>query len=272
MSEAGGLTGVLLHPIGESTSGKVLETTSECADALRGLAALRRGGPIRLTDHHIRLALAAAPIRPTPFAWSARTARRGLGLAALRSLVDGSVRSPIEGVRLQMAQAMRVSQGQRPTSSLEQWLSSLPVAGRAMVAAEASTWVTPLWTALDWSAFDERPLIGRDHWWDSPNSALLGLRSRAEVRSTVRDAEGRVRSVHLVVLGGARRPSSRAELSVVALVEALRRQTGIVPGRVVGWWPESGHHVRLDVDDTVLRQGVDTVSRALLGVPEGAAA
>ncbi len=272
MSETAGLTGVLLHPLQSGQSGELWETTSECAAALRGLAAERRGGPIRLTDHHIRQALAPMPTRPTPFVWSARTARRGLGLAALRLLVDGSVRTPIEGVRAQMVQAMRVGLGQRPTSSLEQWLSTLPAAGRAIVAAEATTWVTPLLTALDWSAFDERPLIGRDHWWDSPSSALLGLRSRAEVRSTVRDAEGVVRSVHLVVLSGARRPSSRAELSVVALVEALRRQTGVMPGRVVGWWPESGLSVRVDVDHTVLRQGVDTVSQALLGVPAKAAA
>src|SRR5580698_1107976 len=171
MLETRDLTGTLLQPIQSGSSGELAEITSECAAALRGLAAARRGGPIRLTDHHIRLALAATPIRPTPFAWSARTARRGLGLAALRTLVDGSVRTPIEGVRAQMAQAMRVGQGQRPTSSLEQWLSSLPPAGRAMVAAEATTWVTPLWTALEWSAFDEQPIIGRDHWWDSPNSA-----------------------------------------------------------------------------------------------------
>jgi hypothetical protein len=116
---------------------------------------------------------------------------------------------------------------------------------------------------VDWEALGEVPLIGRDHWWESPHSSLLALRSRADVRTG---------SAHLVTLTGPRRDSVRAELSVIALVEALRAREGEVPGRVVGWWPESGHLVRVEVEPAVLTLGVSAVTRTLLRGRERAAA
>ena len=102
------------------------------------------------------------------------------------------------------------------------WLAALPAAGLTAVQADAATWATRLWCALDWEAFEEPPVIGRDRWWDSPHSSLLAIRSRAEVRSVVTDGEGSPFSVHLVVLGGPRRPTIRSELSVLAMVEAMQ--------------------------------------------------
>jgi phytoene dehydrogenase-like protein len=139
---------------------------------------------------------------------------------------------------------------------MDLWLSDLAPAGRAAVGAAAVTWATRLWCALDWNAFTTPPLIGRDHWWDSPHTSLLALRGRAEVRTDV---------AHLVMLSGPRRDTIRAELSVVALVEFLRSRGGNVPGRVIGWWPDSGHMVRVDVEPAVLDGGVAAVARALLG-------
>ncbi|HWE67777.1 MAG TPA: hypothetical protein VG298_14140 [Acidimicrobiales bacterium] len=222
-------------------------------------------GPFRLTDHAVRTALTPRQDAgtDTPFAWSARTARRALGVAAVRSLATGQVRSPTEGVRSRVAQATRSGEGHHPTSAMDRWLASLPAAALNAVVAEAVTWATRLWSALDWSAFETAPTIGRDHWWNSPHSSLLAIRSRAEVRSAVRDSAGQPASVHLVVLGGARRATVRAELSVVALVEALRRSDPLPPGRVVGWWPDSGHLVRVEIDRSTLDTGVVAVARAL---------
>ncbi len=223
------------------------------------------GVSLRLTDHDVRVALTGEPNWDRPFAWSAPTARRGLGILAVRALVGGQVRTPTDGVRAAMAEAMRISQGQRPMSSMEGWLAGLGAAGRAAVAAEAVTWATRLWTALEWAALPPAPVIGQDRWWNSPRSSLLALRSRAEVRCTTHDADGAPLGVHLVVLGGGRRASVRDELSVVALTEALRANHDEVPGRVVGWWPDSGRLVRVDVNRAILERGLQTVTKAMSG-------
>jgi hypothetical protein len=146
---------------------------------------------------------------------------------------------------------------------MDQWLAGLSAAGCAAVQADAVTWATRLWTSLEWKAFAAPPTIGRDHWWDSPHSSLLALRSRAEVRATSIDGRGNPVSVHLVVLGGPRRSSIRSELSVVALVEALQAPDALPPGRIVGWWADSGHVVKVEFDEGLLREGVAAVARTL---------
>ncbi len=203
----------------------------------------------------------------TPFAWSARTARRALGLASLRALLTGAVRSPIDGVTLAIDDAVRAArQGENAASPMDRWLAGLPTASRAAVQAAAVTWATRLWCALDWTAFEEPPTIGRDHWWDSPHSSLLALRSRAEVRSVARDQAGSPFSVHLVVLGGPRRATIRFELSVAAVVEVLCSRRSLPPGRMVGWWPDSGHLVTVEIDQLALHDGVTAVARTLASV------
>ena len=101
------------------------------------------------------------------------------------------------------------------------------------------------------------PVIGRDRWWDSPHSALLALRGRADVRTD---------RANLVVLSGPRRDSVRAELALVTLVESLRTRGGDVPGRVVGWWPDSGHLVRVEPEPAVLTLGAEAVALVLGGL------
>ena len=64
--------------------------------ALAGLAVRRAGaGPFRVTDHDVRVALGSGVVETDdePFAWSARTARRAVGLAAVRSLVAAGART-----------------------------------------------------------------------------------------------------------------------------------------------------------------------------------
>ena len=149
-----------------------------------------------------------------------------------------------------------VGDGSRGSSHLDRWLTGLSPAARAAVAAEAVTWATRLWCAVDWPALPVAPVIGRDQWWDSPHSALLALRARADVRAA---------GTSLVVLSGPRRDAVRAELALVPLVEALRSRGRCTPGRVVGWWPDSGHVVCLEPAPAVLGFGVDAVAAVLSG-------
>ena len=139
------------------------------------------------------------------------------------------------------------------TSSIAGSADLVP-AGKAAVGAAAVTWATRLWTAVDWDALPTPLVIGRDHWWDSPQPPLLALRSRVEVRCP---------SAHLVVLTGARRDSARHELCLALLVEALRAADGSPPPPVVGWWPDSGHVMRVDPQPAMLDLGVAAVGAVL---------
>jgi len=154
-------------------------------------------------------------------------------------------------------------EGHASASTMDQWLAGLSPAALGVVEADAVTWATRLWCGLEWDAFAQPPTVGRDRWWDSPHSSLLAIRSRAEVRTAVRDATGTPFSVHLVVLGGSRRPTIKSELSVVAMVEALQAPGTLPPGRVVGWWPDSGHHVTVEVDEPTLNAGVSAIACAV---------
>jgi len=255
------LTGELVAPLPAVDAASWLAALADAKSMLANLA-VRRGatGPFRVTDHDVRAALggeAGDRAGREPFAWSTRTARRSLGLAAVRMLVAGRARSPVEGVQARLAESsLWVREGSSSASQLDRWLAGLPSAALAAVGAEAVTWATRLWCALDWSAFAAPPVIGRDRWWDSPHSALLALRGRADVRTA--------RS-HLVVLSGPRRTSVRAELALVILVESLRARGGAVPGRVVGWWPDSGQVVRVDPEPAVLTLGAEAVALVLAG-------
>jgi hypothetical protein len=236
---------------------------------LAGLAVRRAGaGPFRVTDHDVRVALGSDAVETDdePFAWSTRTSRRAIGLAAVRALLAGEARTPHDAVRARLADGDHgVREGGRIVSHLDRWVASLSAGGRSAVAAEAVTWATRLWCALDWPALAVPSMVGRDHWWDSPHSALLALRGRADVRTP---------TAHLVVLSGPRRESVRAELALVELVEALRARADAEPAprRVVGWWPDSGHIVRLEPHPGVLSLAADAVGLVLAGRPPTRAA
>jgi hypothetical protein len=79
----------------------------------------------------------------------------------------------------------------------------------------------------------------------------------------------RTPQANLVVLSGPRRESVRAELALVALVEALRARADAAPApsRVVGWWPDSGHVVCLEPHPSVLTLAADSVAFVLAGSP-----
>jgi hypothetical protein len=255
------ITAALRAPVPDVDPESWSAALASARTALAGLAVRRAGaGPFRVTDHDIRVALSGHAVErdeAAPFAWSARTARRAVGVAAVRVLLAGGARSPVEAVRARLLESTRwVREGSPCASPLDRWLAGLPAAGRAAVGAEAVTWATRLWCALDWPAFDTPPVVGRDRWWDSPHSALLALRGRAEVRTE---------HAHLVVLSGPRRDSVRAELALVTLVESLRGRPRAMPVRVVGWWPDSGHLVAVDPEPAVLSLVADAVASVLAG-------
>ncbi len=254
------LTDALLAPslavVDRSAWARAVESTPR---VLAGLVAAAGGGvAARVTSHEVRVALGGARSSSgdDEFSWSAMTAARPLGLAALESLLFGKARTPAEAVREVVATAAGRAGGWfRPPSQLDRWLTGLAPAGRAAVGAAAVTWATRLWSALDWDALPTPLVLGRDHWRDSPDLGGLALRSRAEVRCG---------SAHLVLLTGARRETARHELSLVTLVEALRApEATALP--VVGWWPDSGHLIRVEPEPAVLDMGVAAVAAVLRG-------
>jgi len=255
------LTDLLVAPVSPVDASSWQAALADATAMLARLAVRRAGaGPFRVTDHEVRAVLhgdAADRVAPSPFAWSARTARRALGLAAVRLLVAGGARSPVEAVGARLDESVRwVHEGTPCATQLDRWVAGLSPAGRAAVGADAVTWATRLWCAVDWAELGPAPAIaiGRDRWWDSPHSALLALRGRAEVRTD---------RANLVVLSGPRRDSARAELALVTLVESLRGRGGDAPGRVVGWWPDSGHLVRVEPEPAVLTLGAEAVALVL---------
>jgi hypothetical protein len=263
------LTNELLHPattLDAAGRSSVLDAAAMLPRTLADLTAPGFGGPsLRITDHQVRLALGPAELAmTTPFAWSTRTTRRALGLRAVQALLARKASAPVDAARMAIADAVEsVRAGDQLASPMGRWLATLPAAAMTAVQADAATWATRLWCALDWEAFAEPPVIGRDRWWDSPHSALLAIRSRAEVRSVVTDEGGSTFSVHLVVLSGPRRPTIRSELSVLAMVEAMQAPLSLPPGRIVGWWPDSGHLVKVEVDRIALAAGVAAIARTL---------
>ena len=255
------LTDVLTTPLTPPDPASWRASFDEASGTLARLAVRRVGAArFRVTGHDVRLALGdrAHDDETAPFAWTARTARRSLGLAAVRLLVAGVARAPVDAVLARLDESARwVRDGSPCATQLDRWLAVLPPAGRAAVGAEAVTWATRLWCALDWGTLGGVPEIGRDRWWDSPHSALLALRGRADVRAGCSS---------LVVLSGPRRESVRAELALVTLVDALRARATDAPGRVVGWWPDSGHLVRVEPEPAVLTLGASAVAAVLAGV------
>jgi hypothetical protein len=241
-------------------------------------ASTRTGGRVRVDGYLVRShheAARAQAMIPGPFEWSARGARRTLGLAAVR-LCLADHRAPADAVREVMRSTRRgASEDRDRAGSLGRWLSTLPRGARDAVLVEAVTWVTSLYCSLAWDRLGaDAEVGGSDRWWNCPSAPRVGVRGRAEVRVPV-GAGGppaptsRCPDQGLAlfsVMTGWPGPTSRAELGVNALAHAL--VPGLpAPARIVGWWPQAGRALALSVDRTLLEQGVDTVLRVVGSVP-----
>lgn len=220
-------------------------------------------GRERLVLDGYRLRMAeAGPAAPAdePFVVSPRACRRAVGLAAVARCVRGRSPAPQWAVAEVLGGGEDEEEPGRPPWWAP-WYRSLSDGGKAVVAAEATTWATQLWTALDWASFDHPAVVGgRDDWWDCPDTRRLTLRGRAEVRAW---AGGR--PVMVTVHGGSPGPRWLPVVGFPALVAGLARGEQALPVRVVGLWPASGQVRILPVDDAV----VDVTAGAVVSAVDG---
>jgi hypothetical protein len=194
-----------------------------------------------------------------PFVPSPATCRRAVGLAAVDRCLRRRGLWPAEAVAEVLAAGVEDAarserDGQPRAPWWARWYAGLGAGARAAVAADAVTWATQLWTALDWDALP-RPVVvgGRDDWWE-PRHARLSVRGRVEVR--VRCPSG----MGLVVLGnGVPDGVSRSELEFTALAAVL---AGSVPARVLGLWPAAGALRAVPVSARVLQGAADELVSA----------
>jgi hypothetical protein len=185
------------------------------------------------------------PRSSSTFRWTGRRARRAIGLAAVRACVEGRAGTPSEAVAMVMA-----GPGSLPGTavggpgSCAEWAATLPPAPRAIVRAEATTWATQLWTAVDWKRVRPFAAVGPpDRWWVHNGSARVGLRGRVDLRVAVVGG-----SACLSVLPGHPTCASRTTMMLVPLVDLLRLGPGRTPTRVIGWWPDTGKAWIVPVD------------------------
>ncbi|HTX63378.1 MAG TPA: hypothetical protein VMD28_07040, partial [Acidimicrobiales bacterium] len=221
-----------------------------------------------------------SPPRPIlgapPFRWTARAARRSVGLAAVRSGLDGRAATPADAVADVMADpGGPFGVGRTGPGSCADWITSLAPPARTLVTAEATAWATRLWSAVDWGRLAPgRPVVGGpDRWWrwnDALGGCRIAVRGRADVRvgGWATDAG---RGAQLAVLDGQPEIVSRQALLVSALVDALssrRSDEGAqVPARVLGWWPDCGKTWVVPVDAGTLvaaAEAVVSTARALI--------
>jgi len=196
------------------------------------------------------------------FSWSPFTARRMVGLAAVRTCVHGTRRTPVQAVGAVIDELCRQGADPRERSgSLAAWLASTTPGVRALVHAEAVTWATQLLGALDWARLGRSASVGGpDEWWDHRPAALT-LRGRSEVRIRLGAVGGEARGGRALfsVLSGRPGKNSHAELGLSALVSVLAAPTGPPPVRVAGWWPESGRALIVPVDGALLEATMTSV-------------
>jgi hypothetical protein len=225
------------------------------------------GDPLRLDAYRFALARErpeSCTVTQPPFAASPAKCRRAVGLSAVARCVRRRSPGPAPAVADVLADALADAlsagepAGARPPWWAA-WYAGLSGGARAVVEAEAVTWATQLWTAIEWERL-ERPVVigGNDDWWDCPRARRLTLRGHADVRL---GAGGR--PVSLVVGTGVPPPGWRAALGFPALVGALARGERAIPVRVVGLWPASGQVRILPVDAAALADTATAVVSAV---------
>lgn len=258
------LTDALIAPPDPAPAGATLEVLrARIRDELAVVAPL--AGPVLRVDGYLLRVSARGPERPPtadrPFSWSPRTARRSIGVAAVRCCLEGDARTPAEAVvatAARMAEDARAGLARR--ASPASWLATLEDGARAAVLAEATTWATHLFEAVEWRRLDPPPAVGcADRWWDCPGVPTVALRGRADVRVGA-PAD---RQVLLAVAAGRPGPTSRVELALAALVDVAARPSTPPPARVVGWWPECGRALVLSVDLELLEETARSVVAAV---------
>lgn len=243
--------------------------------AFSGVAGAARGPLpcLRVRAFDLVRADEIAPGVGAPFRWTARTARRRVGLAALRRCLSDPDVAPADAVARVLADpASPAGTGPGGPGSCADWLAGLSPAARTVVQAEATTWATSVWTAIEWDRTGPTAVVGGpDRWWDWRGSHRIALQGRADVR--IPGPAG----AQLVVLDGFPSEAARRALCFGPLVDALRSGGVDTPSRIVAWWPDCGKAWVTVVDEHALRACADQVVRwvsrngAVKGDPPAAA-
>lgn len=295
-SEAGNVGAAELAVVGEGLERGLSRVVESAGRRTRSVGDATATPPsrerlLRIGHYQVARALAGASLtRRTPrgrdaastagFRWTPRTARRAIGLAAVRAGLDGRAPTPSEAVGLVMNDpGGPFGIGRAGPGSCADWVTSLAPSARSLVGAEASAWATRLWTGLDWAKLDRKRLVvgGTDRWWrwsgvvhgerseeQGPDAGAceIAVRGRADVRvepGTGADQHG---GVHLVVLDGHPGAATRHALLLGALVAGLTNRLlrePVAPRRVVGWWPDCGKAWVVPVDARTLTHAADAV-------------
>ncbi len=183
------------------------------------------------------------------FAESVRTARRRIGLAALRRLGDDASAA----THLASAVDEVVTDGNSLARGLTDWLEGLDRAGRAAVVAAAISWAEGVVR-----------LVGTDpgiRWADASSAAHWNVPDRLVRVSGSHDAllGGVVRGERLLLVAdGDAGPADRLRAGYLALVRSLGTQHA--PVRVTLAAPSRGDLVRVEVDEGLLSLAVDRVA------------
>lgn len=182
------------------------------------------------------------------FVETATTARRRLGLLALRRLGDDACAE----TDLPAAVAAVLDSGDGLAPGLADWVAGLDRAGRAAVGAAAVTWAESLRRTM---GATRRPIRWSDPgpWtWDVPER-IVSLSVKVDATGTA-DVSGDV----LLWASGATDPLiQRALAAHLALVRAM--STNRAPLRVAIAVPATGTVLRVPVDRDLLDLGVDRV-------------
>jgi hypothetical protein len=252
LPRAAALTDVLLAPPGPPVDGPELAQARE--RVLAGLAEAFRSARIqpglRIDGYQLQMALGTPErlsVTERSFNPSPASSRRSIGISALSMCVGDSSLAPAQAVQDVLCSADISAGDSRGGAWWEEWYRRLPAGARAVVQAEATTWATQLYSALDWSRFEPPALLGRDYRWDCTRSPRVTLHGKVDVRVSSED-----RPVLLVAPTGIPGSYWWAALALSALLAGLVRGAAAVPTRVVGIWPASGQVRILPVEPGTL--------------------
>jgi hypothetical protein len=258
LPRAKALTDALVAPARSTvTEGDLLALRQTLESELRK-AGFHRGGDERVRIDGYLLRTAPTATNKRPFAWSPWTARRPIALEAVRAWLARPGLSPVRAVDVAVA-VLLARTDERP-SSLGAWLQSLSSGARSVAQAEAVTWATQLFGALEWERL-QRAVVGGDRSVGFEVAPRVRLYARVDVRAALPTGEGAESGLFLAMTGRPG-PTAAEELGLAALTLALDPRLG-VPARVIGWWPQCGRAAIADVDLPLLTRTAGAVVRSL---------
>ena len=264
LPRAEAITDALLEPVPELSIDEVRAVRAELTAALVPMAAeLPPTSRLVLDGHRFRLAMRhpeRCALEAEEFHHSAPVVRRAVGLAAVNRCLRTGAASPgvVMDDVLEVGDEQVAAERGAPRSVpwWTTWFAGLGRAGRAVVAAEANTWATALWTSVQLERLARPVVVGSDDWWSPAGARNLSLHGRSDVRAQLGQ-----RSVLITVEPGT--PDAQTtEVVFPTLVAVVANEARPLPGRVLGIWPACGQVRMVDIDATALRQCAERVVSA----------